>query len=440
MSAQICVACMAIFTITASTGQNNGYKPTYNYQSIARQPNPSSNVLPSKKTFNTGINFGKPAMQPKAPASDDVPHLEVMDFFVPSYPFAGKDFEMTCGYKHQDGLTFQRIEWHRNKMMFFRYINERGHIYSHDWVDESRISYHTQHIDIGKQQNDKETSKVTDNLTVLKLRLHKAESKMSGMFECQIFMSMIRKDEELHVPANRTALVKVIDPNDPEDFKPNIRIENNTVEDETGLDCIGEGNPAPYLVWSSVQDDGKLNTVSDESLEFFPVEFDEGLGVETSKLRFTGPFSGQYACTADSRGDKKEVHFIETEMNAESLSWIYKGTTTTTAAPVVVEEPDHTNYWIMIAAGSSSLAFCVFIVLVCCCCCCARRRKKEKKRRRLVEAMEAERSEVKCFYTAEEPVTACTLELEPTGQPADGPPREEPQCLQYQEDQHPHYQ
>ena len=276
-------------------------------------------------------------------------------------------------------------------MMFFRYINERGHIYSHDWVDESLISYHTQDIDIGKQQNDKETPKVSDRLTVLKLRLHNAESKMSGKYECQIFMSMIRKEEELHVPANRTALVKVIDPNDPEDFKPNIRIENNTVGDETGLDCIGEGNPAPYLVWNLVQDDGNLDSVSDESLEFFPVEFDEKLGMETSKLRFTGPFGGQYACTADSRGDKKEVHFIETDMNEEDLSWVYKGTTTTTAAPVVVEEPDNTDYWIMIAAGSSSLAFFIFIVLVCCCCCCARRRKKEKKRRRLVEAMEAEK-------------------------------------------------
>eukprot|EP00091_Calanus_sinicus_P003727 TRINITY_DN13902_c0_g1_i1.p1 TRINITY_DN13902_c0_g1~~TRINITY_DN13902_c0_g1_i1.p1 ORF type:complete len:112 (-),score=35.04 TRINITY_DN13902_c0_g1_i1:670-981(-) len=92
MSAQICAACLAVFTITASTAQNNGYKPAYNYQTVGRQPSPSSNVLPSKKTFNTGINFGKAVKQPKAPASDDVPHLEVMDFFVPSYPFAGKDF------------------------------------------------------------------------------------------------------------------------------------------------------------------------------------------------------------------------------------------------------------------------------------------------------------------------------------------------------------
>merc|ERR1711892_749565 len=227
MSVEHCLKYLIIFVLKSSVGQNNGFKPAFNYQNIGRQTNPTSNVLPGKTSFNS--NFGKTSLQPKAAASDDVPHLEVMDFYVPYHPYAGEDFEMTRGYKHQEGLALQRIEWHRNKMMFFRYINKRGHIYSHDWIDESLISYNLHEIDVGKQQNDKEAAMTDAKVTVLKLRLHNAESKMSGTYECQIFMSMIRKDEELHVPANRTASVKVIDPNDLKDFKPNIRIENNTV-------------------------------------------------------------------------------------------------------------------------------------------------------------------------------------------------------------------
>ena len=48
---------------------------------------------------------------------EEIPHLEVMDFYVPSYPYKGGNFEMTCGFKHFDELTFHRIEWHRNKVI-----------------------------------------------------------------------------------------------------------------------------------------------------------------------------------------------------------------------------------------------------------------------------------------------------------------------------------
>ena len=114
MSVEHCLKYLIIFVLKSSVGQNNGFKPAFNYQNIGRQTNPTSNVLPGKTSFNS--NFGKTSLQPKAKASEDVPHLEVMDFYVPSHPYAGEDFEMTCGYKHQEGLALQRIEWHRNKV------------------------------------------------------------------------------------------------------------------------------------------------------------------------------------------------------------------------------------------------------------------------------------------------------------------------------------
>ena len=273
--------------------------------------------------------------------------------------------------------------------MFFRYINDRGSVYNHDWIDESLISYHIEEIDAGKQQFNQENAKTNeDKITVLKLRLHNAASKMSGKYECQIFMAVVKKKETLLIPASRYAVVKVIDKNNPEQFKPNIRIENNTVGDESVLDCIGEGRPAPFLVWSSVKDNGDLVDVAEESIESFPIEFDDKIGTETSKIRLTGPFTGQYACRADSRGDKQEVHFIETEEGDDALSWTYKGTTTT-EAPVVVEKVDHTH-WILI--GACSLLFFLLLIFICCCCCiCTRRRKREKKRMRAIEKLEAEK-------------------------------------------------
>ena len=79
-------------------------------------------------------------------------------------------------------------------MMFFRYINSAGHIYSHDWIDKSLLSYYTRDIDIGKQYSKDKTS---DKVTVLTLRLHNAGNQMSGKYECQVFMSMMKKDEEV---------------------------------------------------------------------------------------------------------------------------------------------------------------------------------------------------------------------------------------------------
>jgi len=309
---------------------------------------------------------------------------------VPSYPYSGEDFEMTCGYKHDRRLTFHRIEWHRNKMLFFRYINKKGHLYRHDWINDSLISYHTKEIEIGKQQDGSNRSK--DKLTVLNLRIHKAGTQISGKYECQIFMSMTKNDEELHVPANRTAKVTVVDPNDPENFTPNVKIENTIIGSQVGLNCIGEGNPAPFLVWSSVNEDLSLSPVPEESLEFYPVQFEDSVGAEISQVRLTGPFQGEYTCTADSRAGKKEVHFVETEMTDDSLSWTYKGTTTTTTeAPPPEEEPDHTYFWIMLGSGCGLAGFLFLVILWCCCCCCAKKRRKAKKRKRLIEALEAEK-------------------------------------------------
>jgi len=309
----------------------------------------------------------------------------------------GEDIEMTCGYRHQDGLNFQKIEWHRlsdyhSGIMFFRYINHRGSVYNHDWIDESLISYHVQEIDIGRQQFNQENAQTNeDKITVLKLKLHNAAGKMSGKYECQIFMSMIKKKETLLVPASRHSVVNVIDKNDPDAFNPSIRIENNTVGEETVLDCLGEGSPAPYLVWSSVNADGNLEQVAKERLELFPINFeDSDDGIETSKIRLTGPFTGQYACKGDSRKGKNEIHFIEAEEENDELNWSYKGTTTTEAPVVVVEEEDHTVL-IFIFVGSSLAVFLFFIILCCCCCCCTRRRKKEKRRRRALENLEADK-------------------------------------------------
>ena len=101
-----------LFSINGSPGQITGYKPNYNFQTIGRQTS-SQNVVPNKNNYNPGLNYGKTVLQPAVKAPEAVPHVEVMDFFVPSYPYAGEDVELTCGYKHQDGLTFQKIEWHR---------------------------------------------------------------------------------------------------------------------------------------------------------------------------------------------------------------------------------------------------------------------------------------------------------------------------------------
>ena len=101
-----------IKNIRAST---SGLKPNINhYQNFGRQVSSGSNVVLSKAGPKIAANY--PKAVPVHPKDNEVPHLEVMDFFVPSYPYSGDDFEMTCGYKHDRRLTFHRIEWHRNKV------------------------------------------------------------------------------------------------------------------------------------------------------------------------------------------------------------------------------------------------------------------------------------------------------------------------------------
>jgi len=328
---------------------------------------------------------------------EEIPHLEVMDFYVPSYPYKGGNFEMTCGFKHFDELTFHRIEWHRNKIMFFRYMNNKGHLYSHDWIDNSLISYNTEEIEI---KHVHEMNKTRTRITVLKLDMHNANTKMSGRYDCHVFMSMMKKDEEIHVPANRSSLVKVVDPNDPEKFLPNVRIENITIADQNGLECIGEGNPAPHLAWNTVDDDSNLAPVLEESIETFPINFDPSINAEVSKVRITGQLTGRYACIADSRIGAKETHFIETEMVDDDLSWTYEGTTTTEAPPVVEEEEDIEMFYIIIGGVSGALAFLLLMLLICCCH-CIRKRKNDKAKKRLLAAIEREKLRVQMIHYRE---------------------------------------
>jgi len=353
----------------------------------------TQNILPNKNNYNGAINFGKPLLPSKPKLQEPVPHVEVMDFYVPAYPYTGQDVELACGYKHEEDLTLQKIEWHRitdnSELMFFRYTNDRGSIYIHDWIEQSSISYHIQHVDVEKPQVGQRASKTgKDKVTVLKLKLHNAADKMSGKFECQLFMAMVKKKDPLLVPAKRDAILTVVDKNDPEVFEPNIRIENRTVGEGTVLDCLGEGKPAPHLSWSFVKDDDKLEAVDEDRIEIFPLEFDSETGTETSKVRLIGPFTGNYACTADSREAIQEIHFVETDKGNVNIMWTYKGTTTT-QAPVEEEEPNY-MFWYLIAGGSAGALLFLFI-LICCCCCCSRRKKKERRRRRAVEKLEAEK-------------------------------------------------
>ena len=116
MCVQGCLRCVIYILIPATLAQNNVFKPAYNFQTPGRQTNPSSNVA---SNLNKVLNYGKVPLPGKDTVSDSVPHIKVMDFYVPAHPYIGQDFEMTCGYKHQDGLALQRIEWHRNKVTFY---------------------------------------------------------------------------------------------------------------------------------------------------------------------------------------------------------------------------------------------------------------------------------------------------------------------------------
>ena len=131
MCVQGCLRCLIYILIPAALGQNNVFKPGYNFQTLGRQTNPSANAAPSKPSLNTVLNYGKVPLPGKDTIGDSVPHIEVMDFYVPAHPYIGQDFEMTCGYKHQEGLALQRIEWHRNKVtsagftiLHFRYLDD----------------------------------------------------------------------------------------------------------------------------------------------------------------------------------------------------------------------------------------------------------------------------------------------------------------------------
>lgn len=119
MFAQGCLASLLFLLFPIVLGQSNVFKPGYNFQNLGRQTNPTSHVVPGKPNVNNVLNFGKAAIQPKDKSNEEIPHIDVMDFFVPAYPYIGEDFELTCGYKHQDGLALQRIEWHRNKVNDF---------------------------------------------------------------------------------------------------------------------------------------------------------------------------------------------------------------------------------------------------------------------------------------------------------------------------------
>ena len=111
-----------IILVPATLGQNNVFKPGYNFQTLGRQTNPTANLAPSKTSLNNVPNIGKGRLQAKI-SSDTIPHIEVMDFYVPAHPYIGQDFEMTCGYKQQEGLALQRMEWHRNNVRHIKNHN-----------------------------------------------------------------------------------------------------------------------------------------------------------------------------------------------------------------------------------------------------------------------------------------------------------------------------
>ena len=68
-------------------------------------------------------------ISPPEPDEDEIPSFEIMDFYVPSYPFSGSlkfqlvaldsempsgdSIEMSCGYEVSDEFLFRRLEWYR---------------------------------------------------------------------------------------------------------------------------------------------------------------------------------------------------------------------------------------------------------------------------------------------------------------------------------------
>jgi len=306
-----------------------------------------------------------------------------MDYSAPSFPRVGQDMVLTCGYLHQDGLTFKAFEWSRQRErvegLFFHYGGSRASVYTvpgDHWLNRSQTSY------LLEERRDHRGAAIT----VLTLRLHQASPRMSGRYRCQVSMTPDDEPEDSERLATRSTEVMVVEGN-PEEFAPGVEVQVHQAGAGLLLTCSAVGSPAPALTWSSVVA-GALEEVADR-VTWHPTRHTEE-GVENASVTVREPCCGMYACTARARSGEQEVHYVSTERGEEGVVPTYIGTTTPAPTEAAPPEEDMVT---PLVTGVVVAATLLLLLLICCWClsCSRSRREKERRRKALAARLAVER-------------------------------------------------
>jgi len=261
------------------------------------------------------------------PPQETSSDLEIMDFYVPSHPFEGDTFEISCGFKIIDGMKLHQIEWHRvtennHRFLFFRLSGDgQGVVYGHDWLRRGNISYY--HLNN------------TTGIQSLRLVIHQVDQNLSGKLECQIILESGSEEEVTLVVASRSQEVKVVDVDNMENGDDTISISDGNklsqvvyelvVRFEKVLNCHAEGAPAPHLSWWTIIDDSDdMEMVTEDKVETMHLDVSMNSGIQLATESLLSLEAGHFACVADYRNGLKQIMRIEV---LENLTWFHVETT-----------------------------------------------------------------------------------------------------------------
>jgi len=302
------------------------------------------------------------------PPQETSSELEIMDFYVPSHPFEGDSFEISCGFKIIDGMKLHQIEWHRvtennHRFLFFRLSGDgQGIVYGHDWLRRGNISYY--HLNN------------TSGIQSLRLVIHQVDQNLSGKLECQIILESSSEEEINLDVASRSQEVRVVDV----DFVDNTGDGDDTIQISDGnkksqveyqivvrcekiLNCHVRGTPAPHLSWWTFNDDSEdMEMVTEDKVETMHLDVNMETGTQLATESLLSLEAGHFACVADFRNGIKQIKRIEV---FENLTWNHVETSTDGLDDVVENFCVTQEILILISVLALSFILVLLLYIIC---------------------------------------------------------------------------
>lgn len=359
---------------------------------------------------------------PRCPSCRSVSN-KLKDFGVDHHPNQGDDAILECGYLGGSHDKLVSLEWEKDQVTFFRYLEKRTpktQIIPQKWLRLQDISY-------------EKSPERTFGINKLIVTLHDVKPEMSGLYTCVvafnttvlktddddvIMLGRIQRDAPLTVNSGVELLVEkqLGDPptipnilmdhwtlnydrkfrrprlfwNDNlsmEDVEEWVDDGNYTVVYKEGatayLECVSDYEPSPYLSWTYVEEDELIRADASELVHFHKNGKITRLGLKVdlgNKWEFHCILTPRNEDMSAISSAVKVQETFDDDGDAAFELWFIGEVVDTVDDE---EEPDTSLPWSILIGIGAGTGLLMAICLACCCCRCRARRKRMDRERKI---------------------------------------------------------